>query len=220
MAGNRHEEFRLEQEQIAAEQKEILIADASAYNEKIASDRTGVVDPFDVKNYTAVNPLDYEEGDVFAYITIPKIDESLPIYVGASEYHLSIGTATLDGTDLPIGGKDTRAVIAGHRGFPTGRFFKNVDQMVAGDVIIIEVLGETLEYEMVDSEIIAPTEYEKLAVVPGEDTLTLHTCTPYLVGSHRMLINARRVGEPESVGEGAGSVDDGVVGSRGPAFFV
>ncbi len=210
----------MEQEQIAAEQKEILIADASAYNEKIASDRTGVVDPFDVKNYTAVNPLDYEEGDVFAYITIPKIDESLPIYVGASEYHLSIGTATLDGTDLPIGGKDTRAVIAGHRGFPTGRFFKNVDQMVAGDVIIIEVLGETLEYEMVDSEIIAPTEYEKLAVVPGEDTLTLLTCTPYLVGSHRMLINARRVGEPESVGEGAGSVDDGVVGSRGPAFFV
>lgn len=202
LAGQRRmAEFQKREGEISADVLGDIISKAMNYNEELDESTSGVVDPFDVENYSTVNPLDYGDGDVFGYISIPKIDEDLPIYLGASEYHLSIGVAQVDGTNLPIGGKDTRAVIAGHRGYTTHRIFKNLNKMEPGDIITLSVLGEVLEYEMYDSEIIKPSEYEKLAVVPGEDTLTLLTCTPFLVGTERLLINAVRINAPVEKGE-------------------
>ncbi|MDO5650153.1 MAG: sortase, partial [Gallicola sp.] len=115
----RIEEFRRQESEISLGKRAEQLSQAQSYNEKLDGSTYGVVDPFDVKNYSTLNPLDYGEGQVFGYISIPKIDEKLPIYLGASEYHLSIGVAQVDGTDLPVGGVNTRSVIAGHRGYTT-----------------------------------------------------------------------------------------------------
>ncbi len=137
-------EFQKQESQVSTDVLGEILSKAISYNDELDDGAEGVVDPFDVENYSTVNPLDYGDGDVFGYISIPKIDESLPIYLGASEYHLSIGVAQVDGTNLPIGGKDTRAVIAGHRGYTTHRIFKNLNKMEPGDIITLSVLGDVL----------------------------------------------------------------------------
>lgn len=166
---------------------------AQEYNAQIDGSAEGAVDPFDVEGYAPKPALNYKSGEIFGYISIPKIDEELPIYLGASRYHLSIGAAQIDGTSIPLGGVNTRAVIAGHRGWTTQQFFLNLDKMEPGDKIYIDALGEELEYEVYSKESILPSQYEKLAVIDGQDTLTLLTCEPYLISTHRMLVNARRV---------------------------
>lgn len=206
MGTRRIEEFRRAENEMDVSTRGSLLSQAQSYNESLSGTTEGVVDPFDVKNYSTVNPLDYGDGDVFGYISVPKIDELLPIYLGASDYHLSIGVAQVDGTDLPIGGVNTRSVIAGHRGYTTHRIFKNLDKLEKGDLIVLEVLGEQLEYEVYGSEIIEPYEYEKLAVVPEQDTLTLLTCTPFLIGTERLLVNAVRINAPVEVVEAAPEV--------------
>lgn len=206
METRRIEEFRRAENEMDVSTRGSLLSQAQSYNESLSGTTEGVVDPFDVKNYSTVNPLDYGDGDVFGYISVPKIDELLPIYLGASDYHLSIGVAQVDGTDLPIGGVNTRSVIAGHRGYTTHRIFKNLDKLEKGDLIVLEVLGEQLEYEVYGSEIIEPYEYEKLAVVPEQDTLTLLTCTPFLIGTERLLVNAVRINAPVEVVEAAPEV--------------
>ncbi|MDO5690737.1 MAG: class C sortase [Tissierellia bacterium] len=172
-----------------------------SYNAGLDGSADTAVDPFDVKGYTPASTLEFGEGEVFGYLSIPRIGEELPIYIGASEYHLSIGTAQVDGTNMPIGGVNTRSVIAGHRGYATQTIFRDVDVLEPGDQILIHALGEELEYAVTDAQIIAPSEYGKLAVIPGQDTLTLLTCTPYMVFTERLLVNAVRVNAPVSTAE-------------------
>lgn len=205
MAERRMEEFRQQENAIPAEELAARLELSRSYNESLDGTADGAVDPFDVKNYATVNPLDYEDGDVFGYLEVPKIDEVLPIYLGASPYHLSLGVAQVDGTNLPVGGKDTRSVIAGHRGFTTQAMFRALDKLAPGDIVTLRVLGDVLEYEVYDSEVIQPSEYQKLALVPGQDTLTLLTCTPYMVFTERLLVNAVRVNAPEEGAEVAPS---------------
>ncbi|HHT21565.1 MAG TPA: class C sortase [Tissierellia bacterium] len=197
-APGRMETFLAEQQSLTQENVEVILEQAHAYNQTLDGTANGAIDPFEVEQVSLTPPIDLEEGEVFAYLSIPKIDEKLPIFLGASEYHLDLGTAHIDGTNLPIGGKDTRSVIAGHWGWRTQTIFRNIPELVAGDQIFVHALGETLEYRVVDQEIIHPYEYGKLAVVPDEDTLTLLTCTYVNGASDRLLVNAKRV-LPEEV---------------------
>ncbi len=206
----RMEAFRVQESQKPQAELDETLAQAEAYNAKLDGSADGAVDPFEVKNYATVNPLSYDEGEVFGYLSVPKIDEILPIYIGASEYHLSLGVAQVDGTYMPIGGENTRSVIAGHRGFTTQAMFRNMEKMEAGDRVYITALGKTLEYEVYDMEVIEPSEYQKLAVVPGQDTLTLLTCTPYMVNTQRLLVNAVRVEEPEPVATEPAAETEGI----------
>lgn len=201
MAAQRMESFQERENAIPHEEIARRKEVAHAYNDSLDGNADGAVDPFDVKNYATVNPLDYEDGEVFGYLIVPKTDEMLPIYLGASEYHLSLGTGHVDGTDLPVGGIGTRSVIAGHRGFTTRAMFRNLEKMEPGDRFTVHALGDILEYEVYDTEVIQPSEYQKLAAVPGQDTLTLLTCTPYMVNTERLLVNAKRVNAPEKVAE-------------------
>ena len=136
--------------------------------------------------------LDTGQG-VMGVIRIPKISVNLPIFHGTGEVALSKGTGHLYGTSLPVGGKNTHSVITGHRGMVTAEMFTRLDELKKGDAFYIDVMGETLGYKVDSIKVILPTEGTKyLRVHQGEDRVTLMTCTPYGVNTHRLLVSGVR----------------------------
>ena len=140
------------------------------------------------------------------YLSVPKINLRLSIYHGTSEDVLQTGIGHLNGTKLPMGGESTHSVLAAHRGLPSARLFTDVDQLEPGDLFYIHILDETFAYEvdqilpMVDKDDM-DTLQEALRITEGEDQVTLFTCTPYGVNSHRLLVRGMRVpynGEEET----------------------
>lgn len=135
---------------------------------------------------------------VMGYLSIPKIDVKLSIYHGTSDEVLQTGIGHLDGTALPIGGESTHSVLAAHRGLPSARLFTDVDQLQEGDRFYIHVLDEVLAYQvdqildMVDKDDHETLE-KALQTEEGKDYVTLFTCTPYGVNSHRLLVRGVRV---------------------------
>lgn len=145
---------------------------------------------------------------VMGYLSIPKINIRLAIYHGTAEEVLQTGIGHLNGTKLPIGGAGTHSVLAAHRGLPSARLFTDVDQLERGDRFYVHMLDEILAYEvdqilpMVDKDDVE-TLQEALQITEGEDYITLFTCTPYGVNSHRLLVRGTRVpyeGEEEVKG--------------------
>ena len=143
---------------------------------------------------------------VMGYLSIPKINIKLSIYHGTSEEVLQTGVGHLNGTKLPIGGESTHSVLAAHRGLPSARLFTDIDQLEKGDMFYIHVLDETLAYQvdqildMVDKDDHETLE-KALQIEEGKDQVTLFTCTPYGVNSHRLLVRGTRVpytGEEEA----------------------
>ena len=130
---------------------------------------------------------------VMGYVSIPNINVELPIYHGTEEGVLQVASGHIQGSSLPVGGASTHAVISGHRGLPSAKLFTDLDQIVEGDTFSINVLNEVMTYEVEKIMIILPTEYDKLAIVPGEDMVTLMTCTPYGINTHRLLIRGHRI---------------------------
>lgn len=135
---------------------------------------------------------------VMGYLTIPKIDVRLAVYHGTGDEVLQTGVGHLSGTKLPIGGESTHSVLAAHRGLPSARLFTDVDQMERGDQFYLHILDQVLAYQtdqilpMVDKDD-AETLAEALQIQAGEDQVTLFTCTPYGVNSHRLLVRGHRV---------------------------
>ncbi len=170
-------------------------AAAEQFNDAFEQTGQAARDPFE-EDLDVADSQFAVTGEQFAYMVIPSIDVSLPVYLGASKKHLGVGLAQVEGTSLPVGGDGTRSVIAGHRGGYYNHYLLFADQLAAGDRIYVIVQGELLVYEVYGSEVIHPSEWEKLAAVEGQDTLTLLTCTPPPVNSHRLLVDARRVVPP------------------------
>ena len=135
---------------------------------------------------------------VMGYLSIPKINIKLSIYHGTSDQVLQTGVGHLNGTKLPIGGESTHSVLAAHRGLPSARLFTDIDQLKKGDKFYIHVLDETLAYQvdqildMVDKDDTETLE-KALQIEEGKDQVTLFTCTPYGVNSHRLLVRGTRV---------------------------
>ena len=178
--------------------------EAQIYNENLAGDP--VHDPF-VMGSGYVLPDNYEdvlniEGDgVMGEIEIPKIDVDLPIYHGTSEEVLEKGAGHLEMTALPIGGKNRHPVISAHRGLPSAELFTRLDEMEIGDEFYIHVLDETLAYEVDQIEVIEPEEWSLLQPEEDKDLVTLLTCTPYAVNTHRLLVRGTRVPYEETTPE-------------------
>ena len=178
--------------------------EAVVYNENLAGDP--VHDPF-IMGSGYVLPDNYEEvlnvnGDgVMGYIDIPKIDVYLPIYHGTSEEVLAEGAGHLEMTALPIGGENRHSVISAHRGLPSAELFTRLDEMEAGDQFYIHVLDQTLAYEVDQIEVILPEELSLLQPEEDKDLVTLLTCTPYAVNTHRLLVRGTRVPYEESTVE-------------------
>ncbi len=176
---------------ISEEEREALLEAAHAYNEALAELSAPFTDYAEVAGYEDL--LDVSGTGVMGYITIDKIDVELPIYHGTSADVLNVAVGHLQGSSLPIGGENTHAVISAHRGLPSARLFSDLDELVEGDTFTITILDEVYTYEVEDIYIVTPDDLTKLAIIPGGDYVTLETCTPYGVNTHRLLVRAHRI---------------------------
>ncbi|MDD6600009.1 MAG: class C sortase [Galactobacillus timonensis] len=174
------------------EKEEQMLASAQAYNAKLKERGFSLILNDEEKaEYEA--QLDVTGTGIMAYIEIPKIATTLPIYHGTDEAALQIAIGHLEGTSLPVGGESTHSVVSGHRGLPSAQLFTRLDELVIGDRFMIHVLNETLTYEVDNIQIVLPDEVSSLAIQEGKDLVTLVTCTPYGVNSHRLLVTGHRV---------------------------
>ena len=142
---------------------------------------------------TYENVLNAADNGVMGYIEIPKISVSLIIYHTIEENVLQKGIGHVPETHLPVGGKNTHCVLAGHTGLPSAKLLTNIDHLKVGDRFYIHVLNEVLEYKIDDVSVVEPDEVSHLNVISGKDCVTLVTCTPYGVNSHRLLVRGVRV---------------------------
>lgn len=170
---------------------ERILQEAYAYNEKLAKLSAPFTNFDEISGYEDI--LNISGTGIMGYISIPNIKVELPIYHGTSEGVLQIASGHIQGSSFPVGGASTHAVISGHRGLPSARLFTDLDQIVEGDTFTINILNEVYTYEVERILVILPTETDKLAIFPGEDIVTLMTCTPYGVNSHRLLIRGHRI---------------------------
>ncbi|OYQ68334.1 class C sortase [Aerococcus sp. 1KP-2016] len=130
-------------------------------------------------------------------VNIPKINVELPIYAGSSEQVLQKGVGHLEGTSLPVGGENTHSVLTAHRGLPEARLFTDLDKMVEGDIFYVETMAGQLYYEVDQIKVVEPTDIDAVRIEEGEDYVTLLTCTPYMINSHRLLVRGHRIPAPE-----------------------
>lgn len=170
---------------------------ANAYNRKL-NQTIVLTDPFDPSAIDMADDvyydiLNYTDDGVMAYINIPKIDVNLPIYHGTDNEHMLKGVGHLVGTSFPVGGIDTHAVLSAHSGLSTAELFTNLADLKKDDLFYIHVLDDVLAYEVDKINVVKPDETNDLKIVPGQDYVTLVTCTPYGINSHRLLVRGHRV---------------------------
>ncbi len=143
------------------------------------------------KNYNSL--LVTDDTEVMAYIEIPKIKISLPIYHGTGAAVLQQAIGHMEGSSLPVGGEGTHCVLSGHRGLPSAKLFTDLDKLVEGDTFMIYTLNETLTYEVDQINIVLPSDMSTLGIEKDKDLVTLFTCTPYGINTHRLMVRAHRV---------------------------
>ena len=169
---------------------------ARIYNENLSGDP--VHDPFVIgsgyalpENYKEV--LNVSDDGVMGYVEIPKISVYLPIYHGTSDEVLEKGVGHIQNTSVPIGGNSTHSILTGHTGLPNAELFTRLDELEIGDIFYIHVLDDVLTYKVFETKVILPDKIDELRILNGKDYVTLVTCTPYGVNSHRLLVKAERV---------------------------
>ena len=165
----------------AAEQYNAMLSGAASISEGEAS----------------ASPLPYAEqltvGGVMAYVDIPKINVYLPVQHGTDADTLEKSVGHVVGTSLPVGGSSTHAVLSAHSGLASSKLFSDIDQLAVGDVFYIHVLGDTLAYKVDAIHTVLPTDTSLLQIADGKDLVTLVTCTPFGVNTHRLLVRGHRV---------------------------
>lgn len=192
------QEYNYTVEQMQQDRIEEILSEARVYNEQFKN--TIVVDPFSQEAESSVNS-EYNEilniDGTMGYIEIPKIDVNLPIFHGTSEEVLKRGVGHIETTPLPIGGEGNHSVLSAHRGLPSAKLFTDLDKLEIGDVFIIKMLTETLVYRIDQIKVVEPTDTQYLQAEEGEDYITLITCTPYAINTHRMLVRGTRIDTDE-----------------------
>ncbi|MBQ7614425.1 MAG: class C sortase [Butyrivibrio sp.] len=165
---------------------------AYRYNEELsAKPMNFTLTEEELKEYNSI--LDPTGTGVIGTIEIENIGVNLPIYHGTKESVLQVGIGHLEGTSFPTGTDSTHAVLSGHRGLPSARLFTDLDQMIVGDTFLLHIMDQTFAYQIDQINIVLPEETNDLAIVNGKEYVTLVTCTPYGVNSHRLLVRAKRV---------------------------
>ena len=169
---------------------------ADDYNRRLAETPDAFYRPEEVSGYT--DTLDVSGTGIMGYISISKIGVELPVYHGTSDGVLQVAAGHLEGSSLPVGGAGTHAVISAHRGLPSAKLFTNLDELEVGDTFTITVLDRVLTYEVDQISIVLPTETDLLQPVEGKDYVTLMTCTPYGITTHRLLVRGKRIENAEN----------------------
>lgn len=165
-------------------------------NEELYKNKqTNLKDPFSYEQ-PSIDLNEYGlEGNTIGFINIPKLKVELPILLGANEQNMKKGAVHLTETSYPIGGENTNSVIAAHRGWSKSQMFRNIQKLEIGDEIQIQNFKEKLTYKVFDIKIISPTDVEKLLIQEGKDLVTLITCHPYRVNSHRYVVYCERIND-------------------------
>lgn len=179
------------------EMKEILQV-AKEYNKQLSQTQVTLTDPFVYEqqkgkaklNYNSI--LNVDGNGMMGYIEIPCISVNLPVFHGTSSLTLENGVGHLEGSSLPIGGKNTHSVLTGHTGLNKAKLFTDLTEMKKGDLFFIHVAGKSLAYEVCEISVVKPEEISSLLIRDGEDLVTLVTCTPYGVNTHRLFVTGKR----------------------------
>lgn len=187
---------------LSESEKKATLEAARQYNQELLGNLE-LLDPFspikkevDARYQSLLNT---NESGMMGYIRIPKIDVELPIYHGTEERILQSGVGHFEGTSLPVGGESSHAVLTGHRGLPSKILFTDLDKLKEGDIFYIKILGDTLAYQVDQILTVLPEDTKALTIVPGKDYVTLVTCTPYAVNTHRLLVRGVRIPYEEAV---------------------
>ncbi|KFI97166.1 class C sortase [Bifidobacterium stellenboschense] len=186
-------------EALSDEEYRQMLEAAHAYNAKLAQESSGDTSALTGAVNTEATDAEYMKllnlaGDgMMGYITVPRLKETMPIYHGTAEKVLQVGIGHLERTSLPVGGASTHAALSGHRGLPTAKLFTDLNLMRKGDRFYIRILKDTYAYQVDRITTVLPTDTKELAIDPGKDQVTLITCTPYAVNTHRLLVRAHRI---------------------------
>lgn len=167
------------------------LAKAMDYNRYLAGERAGTFQKWEKE----ARVLCLDQSSLAGWIRIPALELILPLFIGTGDQALMEGAGILEGTSLPVGGPGTHTCISAHRGLPDRTLFTNLDMLRDGDRIEVHTLGKTLCYEMTGNETVLPSETGPLKIKKGKDLLTLITCTPYGINTHRLYVHAKRVPE-------------------------
>ena len=174
---------------------EQLVNEARKYNSSLTS--LNITDVFQNQIGQSSNEyfsvLNVGKNGMMGYISIPKIGVKIPIYHGTSSDILQKGVGHLEGSSIPVGGESTHAVLSAHRGLPSSRLFTDLDQLKVGDTFYIHILDEVLAYRVNQVLVVEPSEINFLQIVKGKDYVTLVTCTPYAINTHRLLVRGERI---------------------------
>ena len=173
-------------------QKRELFEKAREYNEELAKTPVHfMLTAAEQERYEQT--LDVSGTGVMGYLEVPKISVSLPIYHGTEKNVLEFAIGHLAGTSVPVGGESTHAVLTGHTGLASSRLLTDLNEMEIGDIFYIQIMDETLTYEVDQIRKVLPENTQDLNIVKGEDYCTLVTCTPYGINTHRLLVRGHRI---------------------------
>jgi len=168
---------------------------ADAYNKQLAQLGYPLLDHNQIPDYD--NILNLTGNGMMGYITVPKINQELPVYHGTSNSVLSVAVGHLKGTSLPVGGDNTHSVVSAHRGLPTAILFTHLDKMEIGDTFYFTILDRTITYEVDQIRIVDPDDSSLIQINEGKDYCTLLTCTPYGINTQRLLVRGHQVDESQ-----------------------
>ncbi|HEN0952878.1 TPA: class C sortase SrtC2 [Streptococcus agalactiae] len=187
-------QFKREVAKIDTNTVERRIALANAYNETLSRNPL-LIDPFTSKQKEGLREYArmLEVHEQIGHVAIPSIGVDIPIYAGTSETVLQKGSWHLEGTSLPVGGLSTHSVLTAHRGLPTARLFTDLNKVKKGQIFYVTNIKETLAYKVVSIKVVDPTALSEVKIVNGKDYITLLTCTPYMINSHRLLVKGERI---------------------------
>lgn len=190
--------YKKKEKSLSEEQKEEMWKKAQMYNADLAKNQVELTDPF-VESKSAIksgliynNLLNIDKSGMMCYLEIPCINVNLPVFHGTAASTLERGIGHLEGSSLPIGGKSTHAVLTGHTGLNNAKLFTDLTEVKEGDLFFLHTLGKDLAYRVIETEVVLPEETQDLLIRKGKDLVTLITCTPYGVNSHRLFVTGIR----------------------------
>ena len=193
---------------LSDEERDALLEEAQNYNKEVSLETTvdiSLNSSEEKKKVSYYNVLNV--GEAMAYITIPKINVYLPIYHGISDNVLQSGVGHIENTSLPIGGPGTHCVLPGHTGLSRTKMFDDINKLELGDKFYITVLGKKLVYEVDKIIVVEPDNKDAIKIEPNKDYVTLLTCTPYMINTHRLLVRGVRVSDAALENESEVKID-------------
>ena len=184
---------------------EDILQKAELYNQKLAQSRVALTDPFELVDAGGKNDISYEStldldgSGLMCFVEIPKVDVYLPVYHGTSAEVLGKGAGHLEGSALPVGGIGNRPIISAHTGVNASKMFSDLTELEKGDLFFIHVLNEVLAYRVCEIQVILPEDTNSLVAENGRDLVSLLTCTPYGVNTHRLVVTGERTEYSEPI---------------------